>query len=176
MITNPPVWFKTRRIYFNRGPAGKAQGHSLFNWGLQKLIPRLRHRRRQLAGRGYPQIGHHGRAQLFGRYFAVFCVKLPRARRTVLFTGMQTGETLAQLLRTPTCSPPLRSGRPIHHYFRSHELWHLASLVSDIPENLESIDHAGFVFNPKARTIYLKCWSICWIFRKASNATGRCIL
>lgn len=68
----------------------------------------------------------------------------------VVFTGLQTGETLAQLFAGAYLYVHPSEAEGLSTTILEAMSYGTCVLVSDIPENLESIDHAGFTFKSKS--------------------------
>ena len=76
--------------------------------------------------------------------------KIAEGTPHVVFTGMQTGETLAQLFADAYLYVHPSEAEGLSTTILEAMSYGTCVLVSDIPENLESIDHAGFVFKSQS--------------------------
>ncbi len=81
-------------------------------------------------------------------YF-VYLNKLADQSKNIIFTGFQTGETLAQLFANAYLYVHPSESEGLSITILEAMSHGTCVLISDIPENLEAIDHSGFSFEAK---------------------------
>ena len=81
--------------------------------------------------------------------YLVFLKKLAAGSSNIIFCGFQRGETLAQLFANAYLYVHPSEAEGLSITILEAMSYGTCVLVSNIPENLESIDHAGFSFKSK---------------------------
>ncbi|MBU0649194.1 glycosyltransferase family 4 protein [Patescibacteria group bacterium] len=85
-------------------------------------------------------------APSFSGQYLKFLQALAEGRRNIIFTGFRTGETLKQLFANTYAYVHPSESEGLSITILEAMSFGKCVLISDIPENLETIDHSGFSF------------------------------